>query len=274
MNCGISSTRLKSLSGNFRRRLLAFTLIELLLVITIIGILAALGLPHLKGWGAGNSMASATRQLMDDLSAARQKAISSRSRVYVVFISPEVVDRAFFNGLSAEEKTNRTRLFSGQFTTYALYSKRQVGDQPGPERNAHYITSWKTLPEKIFIATNKFTPMIEANRLLIADATKRPFATNSFPFPTATNSALNLPYLEFDPSGRLISEQSSTGQNSEAVIPLTHGSIFYARDANGNLTLGDADVVETPAQNSVSNRNEIHIDWLTGRSRVVREEFK
>src|SRR4051812_15282244 len=131
MNCRNSITRSKFFSGFFRRRLFAFTLIELLLVITIIGILAALGLPHLKGWGSSNGMTSATRQLMDDLSAARQKAISSRSHVFVVFVSQEVVNTNLYNSLSAAEKTDRARLFSGQLTSYALFVKRQVGDQPG-----------------------------------------------------------------------------------------------------------------------------------------------
>ena len=70
MNC-LSTTNLRKFSGIVRRRLLAFTLIEMLLVITIIGLLAGIGLPHLKGWGESNAMTTATRQLMDDLSLAR-----------------------------------------------------------------------------------------------------------------------------------------------------------------------------------------------------------
>ena len=79
MNCR-PTTRLKKVPGNFRRFLLAFTLIEMLLVITIIAIMAAIGIPHIRGWGEGNSMTAATRQLMDDLALARLKAINCRAR--------------------------------------------------------------------------------------------------------------------------------------------------------------------------------------------------
>lgn len=275
MNLRNSRTRMKVLSGNLRRCLLAFTLIELLLVITIIGFLAALGLPHLKGWGESNSIAAATGQLMDDLALARQRALSTRSTVYVVFISPAVVNPTFFTPLSTSEQKKRSELFSGQFTTYALYSPRSVGDQPG-HPNERYLTAWKSLPEKIFIAKNKFVEVNEAARFSPGyNETNRPFATNAFPFPTVTSPKLNLPFLAFNSQGQLISEKNpfASGQGEGATIPLTKGSVFYARDSDGKLILGDADVVETPPQNSQTNFNNIRVDWLTGRARLERREF-
>lgn len=258
--------------GNFRRGLLAFTLIELLLVITIIGLLAALGLPHLKGWGEANSMTAATSQLVADLSLARQRAISSRSSVYVVFISPAVVNSAFFSTLSPVDKTAHSNLLSGQYTAYALYGPGSVGDQPG-RPNRKYLTPWKSLPEKIFIAPDKFKDPF--NRMTINDLALRPMGTNVVLFPKVNDAGRKLafPCLIFDSQGRLVSEQNgSTYEN--AVIPLTRGSIFYARDANGNRLFQPADVQETPPGNSISNKNHIVIDWLTGRARVEREEFK
>ena len=268
MNCGNFTTHLKKFSGNFRRRLVAFTLIELLVVITIIGLLAAMGLPHLKGWGESSGMTAATRQMMDDLSLARQKAISTRSTVYIVFVSPRVVDAFSFSALNAVQQRERANLFSGQYTSYALFTRRSVGDQPG-RSNVKYLTPWKSLPDKFFIATNKFIEVTENTRFSsFLDATNRPFATNAFPFPTADSPLLNLPYVAFNSQGQLASEK-----NQSAKIPLTKGSIFYARDANGALLAQPADLVETPAQNSLTNFNNIWVDSFTGRTHVERREF-
>jgi hypothetical protein len=56
---------------------------------------------------------------------------------------------------------------------------------------------------------------------------------------------------------------------------LASGSIFFPRDSNGvPLAAKPADVVETPPGNSISNYNNIRIDWLTGRARVERREMQ
>ena len=64
----------------------AFTLIEMLVVISILGILAALVVPALKNFGNSNVTISASRQLLDDVARARQLAISQRTTVYMVFV--------------------------------------------------------------------------------------------------------------------------------------------------------------------------------------------
>src|SRR6266568_571339 len=66
----------------------AFTLIELLVVMGIIGLLAVVSLPAIRGISKSNAMAAANRQLLDDIALARQYALSTRAPVYLLFSPP------------------------------------------------------------------------------------------------------------------------------------------------------------------------------------------
>ncbi len=140
-------------AGRIRMLCAAFTLIELLVVMAIIGLLATIGLPALKGFGKGTGMAGAQRQLLDDLAFARLRAISGRTTIYMVFVPPGIM--AHFADLNQLTITSANRdrwsrqltnLITGQYTAYALLTKRTVGDQPGQE-NPRYISEWKRLPQ-------------------------------------------------------------------------------------------------------------------------------
>src|SRR3954447_3489370 len=97
----------------------AFTLIELIVVLAIIGLILALSLPHFRGMNEGRSMEGAVRQLLDDLAYARQTAIATRSTVALVFISPDIQDSALINLslYSPSERTNILDLQPGALTT-------------------------------------------------------------------------------------------------------------------------------------------------------------
>ena len=230
----------------------AFTVLELMIVIAIIGLLMALTLPHMGGMRQSNIMASANRQLLDDLALARHRAISGRTTIYVVFVPPaNWIDSAIAARLTGPQWTN---ILLGQFNSYVMFSRRQVGEQPGRE-NPRYLSPLKSLPEGIFIQADKFD-------LKLAER----FETNIFPFPTVTSENILLPYIAFDFQGRLITTRG------EERIPLARGSIFHERDATG-LAWRPADVRENPLLNSVANSNHIVIDGLTGRATVVRPEI-
>jgi len=261
----------------------AFTLLELLMVITIIALLASMAWPRGSGIAKSNTMIAATRQLMDDVGLARQKAISMRSPVYVVFINGIATNQDFlvtFRALTdVRFRKEVTNLFGGQYTSYALYTTKNVGDQPG---NSHprYLTPWKTLPQGTFIAVNKFATYSPDDNVLdrgfaMYHADQYNSARPKFLFPgTDSPKSFALPYICFNSQGQLVSDTSKSGNYNDAYIPLASGSVFYPRNTDGSFALQQApSVLETPFNNSVSNYNRIHISWATGRAKLERPEI-
>ena len=238
----------------------AFTLLELLVVLLIIGLMAAISLPNIKYMNRSNSMASATRQLLDDMEYARNRAISGHTTVYVLFmppLDPNLASQAA--NLSAYQQTN---LITGQQISYALYTRRSTGEQPGWE-TPKYLTRWHTLPQGIFIPISKFSADVNGIRQ---------FQTMSAPVPTIDGMNVPMPYIAFNDQGQLAPD--STGLAQDEIIPLAQGSIFFPKDNYGNLIWDTADVRESPPNNSITNYNRIHIDWLTGRAKVERLEIQ
>lgn len=292
----MSTLRHTSHQSHCRPGMRGFTLIEMLLVITIIGILTALALPALKGMTKAHKMSAAVRQMLDDVGLARQMAINNRTRVYMVFIPPNfwqypANNGSSFNALQNDSASAAVRLSLGQYTTYALYADHSIGDQPG-QLSQRYLTKWKTLPEGVMIETNKFMRFINAPIGIDPEiVTDPPFIVNKhvfnvyaftndmqFPFPPneVTNAPpsiihrFNLPYIAFDSQGRLISGR-------DEYIPLAEGSIFYSRDNTSNLNAvaGPADVIEPNYREpNQTNYNLIHIDWLTGRAKAEKIQLQ
>src|SRR5687768_10962576 len=96
-----------------RRAKAAFTLLEMLVVLFIIALLAGLALPAIRGNLEGRAINAAGSQFLSDLSLARQKAISQRSTVAIVFLT-----RAASNLSSPipEEMKELDRLRAGIYT--------------------------------------------------------------------------------------------------------------------------------------------------------------
>lgn len=249
----------------------AFTLMELLMVIAIIGMIVAVGIPAARNYNRGNLTAAASRQLMDDLSQARYRAIGSRSEVYMVFATPAIMSLDV-SLIPVADRPTLTNLFLGQYTAYALYTPRTVGDQPG-QPTGRYLTPWKKLPAGSFIPALKFLPGAQVI-LTNLDTPVRIAAfpvTNSVrvPFPSVDSDVmLPLPFVGFDYQGRLL-----TGR--EEAIPIAQGAVDIARDpANGRLKLEPGQAIERPPGNWTNQPNVIRVDWLTGRARFEKLEIR
>jgi len=262
------------------RRGAAFTLIELLIVIGIMVVLAVSSVPAIRSLSQTNKLAAGSRQMLDELSYARQLAVGGRRTVYMLFLPAGTGAHADavrahtypLRLLQEEDLTLLTNLVTKQLRGYAIFSWRSAGDQPG-RRTPTYLTDWRALPDGMLFATNKFVDLSDAAWLQLANTlspTNRPLPRAWFPFPSANSPPMRLPYIAFEPTGQLHYEGGFLPQRPGESIAIARGSVFYPQDAQGRPVLtGAPDVVETPP----GNRQEILVNWLTGKARALNPEL-
>jgi prepilin-type N-terminal cleavage/methylation domain-containing protein len=261
----------------------AFTLLELLMVIAIMGIIAAIALPSIRSFKP-NAKVAGTRQLLDAVNHARQLAIGQRTTVYMVFVPTNFfTDKAYEVNWTPDDKMAATNVFAKQLIGYAYVSLRSVGDQPGAHY-PRYLSSWKTLPQGAYIPPEKFWP----NTGLTIPGTDLgtlsipPFSTtNNIPFPLETTlpfspppalpQYVTLPYIAFDGMGQLVS--GLAGQPE--LIPVAEGSVSFVRDPDTKAPQSQpAQANEMPPGNTVANYSLVYIDRLTGRAHVERRKVQ
>lgn len=276
------------------------------MVISILGLLAALTVPALKNFGKSDAQISAAQQMLGAVGRARQLAIANHTTVFMVFVPTNFFNlfneqgQPFWTGLNniplpsdrQVALNTATNLIEKQLTGYNFISFGQVGDQPG--RHAwHYLEQWRSLPQGTFIASEKFllpyarfdlpqwdqdyAGQIDNWRVVggVRQAQIYSFNTNAVPFPTEKSPLLRLPYIAFNSFGQLISEYDggpadSPGSYHHAYIPLAQGAVGYGLDVNKEpqpTTVTALDIIENPPGNATSiSYNVIDIDPLTGRA--------
>jgi len=246
----------------------AFTLVEMLTVIAIIGLIAAFSIPVLKNFGQANVSVSASRQLLDDIGRARQFAMSQRTTVYMVFVPPNFWGQlgssppvspipAWYNLLTTPQLTVLSNLYEKQLVGYTFLAYGALGDQPG-RHTWHYLAPWQSLPDGAFIPTWKFynatypTPPLSFSDPANANYTFNiyPFSyTNTFPFPTedSTNplyatSLPYLPYIAFNYLGQLSDYSGNMLSSSDEKLSGPLGARISGQDYDLDFVGGGIDI--------------------------------
>ena len=213
-----------------------FTLVELMVVVTLIVAMLMILIPVLRGFHQGRLERAANTQLVADLNSARLKAINSASPVYIVFM-PRVTEwsKMLMGGgvdtgpveqhLGSSQSANNR--LAGQLTSYAFYTEGAVGDQPTHSRstrrvdNKKYVSEWKRLPEGTMFTDDLLAKLRLMNNWMEVEAGGGQVFTmdasgNRWPAPRPRgldnefpgNLGLQMPYIGYGPNGQVIGVHS------------------------------------------------------------------
>jgi prepilin-type N-terminal cleavage/methylation domain-containing protein len=161
----------------------AFTLVELLTVIVIIGIMVAIGVPAITSLSKSGGLTAAARMVPNTLSLARQYAITQRTNTRVVFpysLSAGVANSMWYSSFSILAKTNRY-----DNTTAQAW---------------RYIGKWEYLPVGSVFLNSGVGALDDPSYM----------RTNSIPNPTNSAFTVTMACIEFTPTGAALSPSGST----------------------------------------------------------------
>jgi prepilin-type N-terminal cleavage/methylation domain-containing protein len=215
----------------------AFTLIELLGVLTVMAIVMAITIPAFTGILGGRKMDAAINQLRNTLSLARQHAILHGSRVAVV-----IPDPASLPSYSAEEVDKC-------LSAYAVYDLTLT----------NYITEWFYLPDGIVFDVS--ATRVKAPSGIGTYSNFFEYGTSiSVPFPDSSSS-VDGDFIQMD-----FHSDGTCSKTTPVVIFLTEGRALWP--AGGALSATPPQYIKTPD----GMTNALIVYSRGGRFEVVRDE--
>ena len=213
-----------------RRPVAAFTLVELLAVIGIMGLLVAVAVPALKGLTGSGGRKQALSQVMGALEIARNTAISTGTNAAVIFPNAE------FSATGVDPTPYK-------FRSMAIVSYFDTTIATNTGSNIPYdklVSSWIVLPQGIsflpkYLKTNTTTNMISVT------------AKIRIP-PKTTNISITCPGIVFQSDGGLLETNS---------IPVA-GVAFFEGSVTGSDT--------TNPTTKMTNFETVRLTHYTGRA--------
>ena len=110
-----------------------FTLVELMIVIAVMGIMAAIAVPNYRTYMAQRRLNGAARQVMSDLMAARMKAVSQNNEFKVFFLANnqyKILDDNNNNGTEDTGESSQTKDIQTEYYDVTLSANNNPIFQP------------------------------------------------------------------------------------------------------------------------------------------------
>ncbi len=251
---------MKPPKDNVRLLTSAFTLVELLVVVAILGLLMSISIPGYKKLQRKDPLSLGAQQLMDDLEWARIHAMSRGSDVCMVFFplwgqvgAASANQQTYF-----QSSPTANALLRGQLASYAFFAEGSAGEQPGQlVVEQTFLTKWKQLPMGVLIPSGAFnTPALFP---AICDVKVRYLSNDDINMSLPIADAISLPAIRFHARGDL-----NPPHTANLVLSLQYygtNLIYPAVGTLGNLQISPG--VPNPRQ------AQIEISALTGRTKLL-----
>ena len=252
----------------------AFTLIELMAVIAVIGLMVVVSIPAMRGMSGSNQLANAGRQFNNALMAARQEAITQNAYVRVMVAYDETIRGG---SLTDDQKGMNCSAYAIMWqpplTGWQAGASSAQPNLPLGQNTWRYIKAWQSLPKGVVFDPAK-EDLRTANGNVSLPATTIFFGQQASPTNNAETTRDLMPfpddlgktptplaYVEFRPGG----------------TPAVAGSVRlvagFAEPSTGKLTvMGRASATSAKGSTDPAGVNCVVLQWddVVGRVQWIQ----